>query len=705
MPYALDDFSNIPDKPAALNNVGVAEVLLEAFGAVGDGTTNDAPAIVSAITSGRKIGGRANKTYRITANMNGGFGAGATRLDLAGSKVLIDYTQTSAEQAVDVGPLENATFEIASGQTLRRLHYAMGDVRNVTYTSVDQQPSGSSLQDAMLKPGAANLLFENVRLTNFDRPILIDQDGVRVRDLWVESYSAGLRCSARLDVDGFYFGSKALGTTGAPGENAFGSGPNGAGPIGGTVRNGVIADAGEHAVYNSRDIGQEVDGVHYSNILILRSGRSGVKLRNYKNGSVSDIYSYNAATVTAPGENEDNFHFERLQDYTLRNLVGDHDETQNHCGFNGLYIFGSKRIDGENLYFNGPVHAGVHIEDMLAGGDEQEPTPGIFAPCADIYLRRVFVRGRIGLKIEHLGRGATTDDVKCGQIEVLDLTVRDAPAEPLYINVPTGILAGKKIIVTGTYTAAAAPVVDYTNTQIDTSGFVPANREASVAATATLNLSHLAAERILITSGGTQCTSFGSGPRGAERTVIASGIGWSCSAAAAGHIVQLAVGEEARFRCNGGTSWSLVGMFGANRVVAAGPVLLAGQAMQGPLYVDATGHDTSNGMYGPAMVLRENGRARAAIAVKHTSADPDQTGLAFLVHLATATANEAPFEAGFLNHAGDLSVTRGLTMRPLASVTPVNNGDLTFEATSDTTITVKLKGSDGTVRSGTITLA
>lgn len=48
---------------------------------------------------------------------------------------------------------------------------------------------------------------------------------------------------------------------------------------------------------------------------------------------------------------------------------------------------------------------------------------------------------------------------------------------------------------------------------------------------------------------------------------------------------------------------------------------------------------------------------------------------------------------------------RDLYLVPSASLTPANNGDLRIEATSNTTLTFKLKGSDGTVRSGTITLA
>ena len=46
-----------------------------------------------------------------------------------------------------------------------------------------------------------------------------------------------------------------------------------------------------------------------------------------------------------------------------------------------------------------------------------------------------------------------------------------------------------------------------------------------------------------------------------------------------------------------------------------------------------------------------------------------------------------------------------LVQNPGSSVTPAENGELVVEATNDTTLTFKLKGSDGTVRSGTITLS
>lgn len=44
-------------------------------------------------------------------------------------------------------------------------------------------------------------------------------------------------------------------------------------------------------------------------------------------------------------------------------------------------------------------------------------------------------------------------------------------------------------------------------------------------------------------------------------------------------------------------------------------------------------------------------------------------------------------------------------LAPAASATPASKGDLLIEATSDTSLTFKYKGSDGTVRSASLTLS
>lgn len=52
-----------------------------------------------------------------------------------------------------------------------------------------------------------------------------------------------------------------------------------------------------------------------------------------------------------------------------------------------------------------------------------------------------------------------------------------------------------------------------------------------------------------------------------------------------------------------------------------------------------------------------------------------------------------------------LDVNGTFGFAPGSSVTPVDNGDVVFELTNNTTLTIKAKGSDGVVRSATITLA
>lgn len=66
-------------------------------------------------------------------------------------------------------------------------------------------------------------------------------------------------------------------------------------------------------------------------------------------------------------------------------------------------------------------------------------------------------------------------------------------------------------------------------------------------------------------------------------------------------------------------------------------------------------------------------------------------------------ANEIPLN----QYLGDLAYmnNEALVIQPQASVTPNGIGDMVFQLTSDTSLVVKVKGSDGTVRSATLTLA
>jgi hypothetical protein len=93
----------------------------------------------------------------------------------------------------------------------------------------------------------------------------------------------------------------------------------------------------------------------------------------------------------------------------------------------------------------------------------------------------------------------------------------------------------------------------------------------------------------------------------------------------------------------------------------------------------------------------------AAVAIKQGTADADQCGLSFFTGASSNTASNLR-ESLQLSYDGTLTVYKDVIQSPTSSATPANNGQLVVEATSDTSLTFKYKGSDGVVRSGSITL-
>jgi len=73
--------------------------------------------------------------------------------------------------------------------------------------------------------------------------------------------------------------------------------------------------------------------------------------------------------------------------------------------------------------------------------------------------------------------------------------------------------------------------------------------------------------------------------------------------------------------------------------------------------------------------------------------------------IGAASDNTYDIGASGTNRPRNLYVGSNVISRPAASITPANNSELVVEATSNTTLTFKLKGTDGTVRSAMLVLA
>ena len=83
--------------------------------------------------------------------------------------------------------------------------------------------------------------------------------------------------------------------------------------------------------------------------------------------------------------------------------------------------------------------------------------------------------------------------------------------------------------------------------------------------------------------------------------------------------------------------------------------------------------------------------------------DPNQVPVCGMLGTAAfMDAEQLPVSAP---QAAALATKAGTVLVPAASATPANNGEMVFEHTSNTSLTLRLKGTDGVVRSVALTLA
>jgi len=106
-----------------------------------------------------------------------------------------------------------------------------------------------------------------------------------------------------------------------------------------------------------------------------------------------------------------------------------------------------------------------------------------------------------------------------------------------------------------------------------------------------------------------------------------------------------------------------------------------------------------------------NGVRRWAMFLGGTAVESGgNTGSEFSINRYTDTGTALGAALTIDRATGDVTIPSALHVgpliqRPAASATPANNGDVMFELTNNTQLKIKVKGSDGIVRSATLTLA
>lgn len=170
-------------------------------------------------------------------------------------------------------------------------------------------------------------------------------------------------------------------------------------------------------------------------------------------------------------------------------------------------------------------------------------------------------------------------------------------------------------------------------------------------------------------------------------------------------------GDVVLFQGGAGAGLSATGQFNASawaQVVSNPKQFKAGLVFLHDALVDGLAVYLAAQATNPHRLQWGNAAGHGAGAITSTVVGASANGMTFTDSgLQIGGADASPVATFGLNSnsAVGLALSSNLTLFPAASATPASNGQMTWELTNNTTLKVKVKGSDGTVRSTSLTLA
>ncbi|CAM4318436.1 Peptidase S74 domain-containing protein [Bordetella tumbae] len=419
--------------------LGSTPLRIEAFGAVGDGVTDDTAAFQAAYaalaTAPRPLWLEQSRNYLITQQLV----PLPPSVTLYGNGSTITYARSDASKNTqfsfgDYTRVLNLTLHVPSGFVIRRFAtFGEGaSADGLTISSADQQPLGEKNQDACIWAFRNNVRLRNLQIHNWDLPIRLYHpdfipDNVEIEGFKITSYGKGIIFSSVTNSrihSGSLVGKSPNAETN-PGYNAIGGAPGN----GCSISDIYINESGEHGIYFSNPAAQP-RGLRISNITLENTGQCGIKVRGYHALSINGIVVNDCATGNLTGSNEDGLRLEQCVDVLVSGYRVMKTLKAQSCNV-GAVIAGSTNVYINGFYVDTPAVNGTEIATQLVVDKETGISTPV--PCHDIYFNGFTVRNSVGACINV----RDSADIGIGNIHVSGSDIDSPASNIITVDVPS----------------------------------------------------------------------------------------------------------------------------------------------------------------------------------------------------------------------------------------------------------------------------